>query len=45
MNQRELLQDLQDTYAEKLQLTVIITDILGKPLLRFLTLPRLQNTL
>ena len=30
MNQRELLQDLQDTYAEKLQLTVMITDAFGK---------------
>ena len=30
MNSIELLQDLQDTYAEKLQLTVIMTDSSGK---------------
>ena len=35
MNQRELLQELQDTYAEKLQLTIIITDISGKAVTSF----------
>ena len=29
MNLRELLQDLQDAYAEKLQMTVFITDLVN----------------
>lgn len=35
MNQRELLQNLQDTYAEKLQLTIIMTDTYGNAITSF----------
>lgn len=35
MNLRELLQDIQDVYAEKLQLTVILTDDLGRKVTSF----------